>query len=394
MFSQQDIQRFRSHTAGVNKVIHLNNAGSSLPPDSVREAVIDYLEEEMTHGGYETHAKYLKEIECVYDSIARLINADRSEIAVLENATAAWHAAFHAIRFEDGDEILTCQTEYSSNYLSYLHLQKRINVMIRLVPNDASGQVDVNALDEMVNERTKLISMVHVPTNSGLVNPVEAMGAVARKYNVLYLVDACQSAGQVPLDVEKIGCDMLSATGRKYLRAPRGTGFLYVRKSRLAELNPAVIDLHSAQWTAANEYELRNDARRFENWESNYAGILGLKKAVDYILGIGMDGIWGRIQLLADSLRERLTELPGMTVHDIGAVQGGIVSFSVAGHSAAEVKSHLSEHDINVSWVGVPNARLDMVARGVKEAVRASVHYFNAEEELDQLVEKLVLLQQ
>ena len=224
MFSQQDIQRFRSETAGVSKVVHLNNAGSSLPPDPVREAVVSYLEEEMTHGGYETHAKYIDEIEGVYESIARLINADRSEIAVVENATAAWHAAFHAIAFEDGDEILTCQTEYSSNYLSYLHLQKKVSVVIRIVPNDVSGQVDVSALDSMVNERTRLISMVHVPTNSGLVNPVEAMGAVARKHNILYLVDACQSAGQVPLDVEKIGCDMLSATGRKYLRAPRGGG--------------------------------------------------------------------------------------------------------------------------------------------------------------------------
>lgn len=392
MFTENDIKRFRSETAGVNKVIHLNNAGSSLPADVVRESVLNYLQEEMTCGGYEVHAKYFEEIEGVYDSIARLLNADPGEIAVLENATVAWNAAFQAISFKEGDEIITCQADYSSNYLAYLHLQKKVGVKVKVAPNDEQGQVDVEALDQMVTDATRLISMVHMPTNGGLVSPVEAVGKVARKHNVLYLLDACQSAGQIMLDVKQIGCDMLSATGRKYIRGPRGTGFLYVSDRVKDQLIPAVIDLHSAEWTALNEYRWRDDARKFENWESNFAGILGLKKAVDYALDAGLESIWERVQFLGDMLRRKLETLDKVSVHDVGAVKGGIVSFSVVGYSAAEVKSHLKNHGINVSWLGTANARLDMEARAIKEIVRASVHYFNVEEELDELISKLKLL--
>lgn len=392
MFTENDIARFRSETAGVKNVIHLNNAGSSLPPDVVRESVLDYLQEEMTFGGYEVHAKYFEEIEEVYDAIARLINANRDEIAVLENATVAWSAAFQAIAFQAGDEIICCQADYSSNYLAYLHLQKRLDIKVSIAPNDEYGQVDVAAVDGMVTQGTRLISIVHVPTNSGLVSPVEAIGKVARKHNVLYLLDACQSAGQLPLDVEKIGCDMLSATGRKYLRAPRGTGFLYVSARVKDQLTPAAIDLHSAEWTATNAYRFRDNARKFENWESNFAGILGLKKAVDYTLETGIDDIWERIQLLGSLLREKLEKLDKVMVRDVGKVKGGIVSFSVEGHSADEVKNYLKTYGINVSWLATQNARLDMEARGLAEIVRGSVHYYNTEEELDELVSKLKLL--
>ncbi len=392
MFTEKDITRFRSETAGVKNVVHLNNAGSSLPPDIVRQSVLDYLQEEMTYGGYEVHAKYFDEIEGVYDSIARLINAEASEIAVLENATVAWSAAFQAISFQTGDEIICCQADYSSNYLAYLHLQKRLDVKVRIAPNDQFDQVDVAALEGLINETTKLISIVHVPTNSGLVSPVEAVGKVARKHQMLYLLDACQSAGQVPLDVEQIGCDLLSATGRKYLRGPRGTGFLYVSNRIKDQLRPAAIDLHSAEWTATNEYRFRDDARKFENWESNFAGILGLKKAVDYTLETGIEDIWNRIQHLGALLRQKLSTLEKVTVHDVGEVKGGIVTFSVTGYHPDQVKNHLKEYGINISWLGTPNARLDMEARGLTELVRASVHYYNTEEELDQLVARLGLL--
>lgn len=392
MFAEKDITRFRSETAGVKNVVHLNNAGSSLPPDIVRQSVLDYLQEEMTYGGYEVHAKYFDEIEGVYDSVARLINAEANEIAVLENATVAWSAAFQAISFQAGDEIICCQADYSSNYLAYLHLQKRLDVKVRIAPNDQFDQVDVAALEGLINETTKLISIVHVPTNSGLVSPVEAVGKVARKHQVLYLLDACQSAGQVPLDVEQIGCDLLSATGRKYLRGPRGTGFLYVSNRIKDQLRPAAIDLHSAEWTATNEYRFRDDARKFENWESNFAGILGLKKAVDYTLETGIEDIWNRVQYLGALLRQKLSTLEKVTVHDVGEVKGGIVTFSVAGYHPDQVKNHLKEYGINISWLGTPNARLDMEARGLTELVRASVHYYNTEEELDQLVARLGLL--
>ncbi|MBO3697963.1 aminotransferase class V-fold PLP-dependent enzyme [Fabibacter sp. E12] len=390
MFDAKDIERFREETDGVKEVIHLNNAGSALPPNVVRDAVVYYTAEEATFGGYETHSRYFEEIESTYDVIAQLINASREEIALVENATVAWNGAFQAIDWQDGDEIITNQSDYASNYISYLHHPRDLN--IKVIPNLPNGDPDLVALDKLFTDKTKLVSITHMPTNGGLVTPVEAIGKIARKHNVLYLLDACQSAGQYPLDVEVIGCDMLSVTGRKYMRAPRGTGFLYVRKSVLPKLRPFYVDLHSANWTGKDTYEIRSDARKFENWEGNRAATLGLKVACDYINEIGIENIWERVQQLGGYLRNALSTVDGVQVHDIGSIKSGIVSFTVEGHTANEVKEYLLERKINVSWNGVPNTYLDMTARGLNEIIRASVHYYNTEKEIDVFIKALVQL--
>lgn len=384
MFSARDIERFRNETDGVKKVIHLNNAGSALPPNSVRDAMVNYLTEEASYGGYETHSKYFEQIESTYDVIAQLINASREEIALVENATAAWNGAFQGIDWKDGDEIITNQSDYASNYIAYLH--HPCDLDIKVIPNLPNGDPDLEAFEGMFSQKTKLVSITHMPTNGGLVTPAEAIGKICRNKGVLYLLDACQSAGQYPLDVEALGCDMLSVTGRKYMRGPRGTGFLYVRKSVLPRLNPFYVDLHSANWTGKDSYEIRTDARKFESWEGNRAATMGLKVACEYILEIGVDNIWERVQLLGDYTRKALAGIEGVQVHDIGSVKSGIVSFTVEGKSADSVKEYLFTKKINVSWNGVPNTYLDMTARGLSEIIRASVHYYNTEEEIDQFI--------
>lgn len=387
MFSAKDIEKFRTETDGVQKVIHLNNAGSSLPPNAVRDAVIQYVAEEATYGGYETHTKYFEQIELTYDVIAKLINASREEIALVENATAAWNGAFQAIDWQDGDEIITNQSDYASNYIAYLH--HPCDLEIKVIPNLPNGDPDLVSFEAMITSKTKLVSITHMPTNGGLVAPAEAIGKICKKHDVLYLLDACQSAGQYPLDVRAIGCDMMSVTGRKYLRGPRGTGFLYVSKAVLPELSPYYLDLHSANWTGKDSYEIRSDARKFESWEGSRANTMGLKVACEYILEIGIENIWKRVQHLGDYLRTELSAIEGVHVQDIGSVQSGIVSFTVDGKPASEVKEYLSEKMINVSWNGVSNTYLDMTARGLNEIVRASVHYYNTEEEVDAFIKEL-----
>ncbi|MFT7270283.1 MAG: selenocysteine lyase/cysteine desulfurase [Candidatus Endobugula sp.] len=394
MLSEKDIERFRSETPGTKEVIHFNNAGSSLPPEVVRKAVNDYNNEEMTFGGYETNAKYLPQLEATYDSVATLLNANRDEIALVENATAAWNAAFQAIDWQNGDIIIATQADYASNYLSYLHLKRRCEIVIKVIPTLPSGDTDLNALEGMMSPQVKLISVTHMPTNGGLTVAAEAIGKIAKQQGILYLLDACQSAGQYPLDVEKIGCDMLSATGRKYLRAPRGTGFLYVRKAVLPMLTPYWVDLHAAQWTGESSYEIRKDARKFESWEASRANTMGLKAAVDYALAIGVDQIWGRVQGLSKRLRTQLEKLPLVSLHDISEVKSGLVSFTVEGFSAGEVKAYLAQHSINISWNDVSNTYLDMTNRGLKEVARASVHYYNTEKEIDRFVEALAKIKE
>ena len=384
-----DLERARRDTPGVNHVLHFNNAGSALPPRQVLEASIKHLQLEARIGGYEAAAEAHQAVERVYCAAAELIGAHPDEIAVIENATRAWDMAFYSIPFEPGDRILTAVAEYGSNFIPYLQVAEQYGVIIEVVPNDAHGQLSVDALKEMMDDRVKLISITHVPTNGGLVNPAEEIGAVAREAGVFYLIDACQSVGQLPIHVDAIGCDMLSTTGRKYLRGPRGTGFLYVRRGVLERLKPPLIDHHAASWVAADRYELRDDARRFENWETNYAAKIGLGVAIDYAMEWTMDSIWARIQDLADDLRRKLDAIPRVTVQDLGIVRCGIVTFTVDGANLDWLKDELAERRINVSISHAPSTLLDMQARGLDALVRSSVHYYNSEEEIDRFVETL-----
>lgn len=377
-----DIARVRSDTAGCSARTHLDNAGSSLPPRAVTEAVIAHLRHEEEVGGYVAEEEHVAALRDTYDACAALVGGTRDEIALAESATTAWQMAFHSIPFRDGDRIMTCVAEYASNYLAYLRLAQRVGVVVDIVPDDEHGQIDVTRAAEMVTDRTRLIAITHVPTNGGLVNPAEAMGAVARSHGVLYLLDACQSVGQLPIDVGTIGCDFLSFTGRKYLRAPRGTGALYAKAGSVAG-QPALVDLHSATWTAPSSYDVRPDARRFENYESNVAARIGLGVAVRYALDVGVDESWSRIRQLADRLRGRLRDIDGVTVRDKGAVQCGIVTFDVRSTDAAQVKAALARDHVAVNVTVRQSTLLDMTQRGIDSMVRASVHYYNTDDEID-----------
>ena len=388
--NQIDVARIRAETPGCSEVLHFNNAGSSLPPDAVHQAVVNHLELERTAGGYEAEARSQEKIERFYTAFATLLNCEPEEVAYVENATRAWDMAFYSIPLKPGDRILTAQAEYASNYLAFLQVARRQKIRIDIVPNDESGQLSIKALADMVDEDVKLIAITHVPTQGGLVNPVEEVGQIARKHQILYLLDACQSAGQLPLDVHAIGCDILSGTGRKYLRGPRGTGFLYVRKSLIEQLEPPFIDLHAASWVDKNHYEFRKDARRFENWESYVAGRIGLAAAVDYALEIGLTLIRDRVRYVADLLRERLADIPGVAVHDLGRERCGIVTFTKEGESASTLHKRLNAHGANISVSTARYARLDLDSRGIDELARASVHYFNTEEEVNQFCNLII----
>ncbi|GAA3857135.1 aminotransferase class V-fold PLP-dependent enzyme [Amycolatopsis tucumanensis] len=378
-----DIDTARKETPGCETVVHLNNAGASLMPQPVLDSVIGHLQLEARIGGYEAAAAAAEAVDGVYHSAARLLGCSTAEIAVVDSATRAWDLAFYSIPFRHGDRILTSEAEYASNFIAYLQVAERYGVRIDVVPNDESGQLSVAHLREMIDERVRLVSLTHVPTNGGLVNPAVEVGRVAREAGVLYLLDACQSAGQLPLDVNEIGCDMLSLTGRKYLRGPRGTGLLYVRAARLSELRPPMLDLHAATWVSRTGYRMRDDARRFESWECNYAAKIGLGTAIDYALGWGIDAIRARVTGLAEDLRDRLSELPGVRVRDIGAQRCGIVSCTVDALPADAVKATMAERGINVSVSRAPSTRWDMEARGLAEVVRVSVHYYNTVDEVE-----------
>jgi selenocysteine lyase/cysteine desulfurase len=385
LFSAEDVARFRSDTPGCAHVVHFNHSGSSLMPRPVVDAVIDHTNLEAEIGGYEAEDAVNARFLGVYESVARLLNAGAGEIALVENATRAWDMAFYAIPFAPGDRILTSVSEYASNVISFLQIAKR-GVTVEVVPNDEHGQISLEALGSMLDSTVKLVSVTHMPTNGGLLQPAADVGKLARANGSFFLLDACQSAGQVPLDVEELQCDFLSATSRKFLRGPRGVGFLYVREDVMDQLEPPMLDLHAAEWTSADGYRLRPDAKRFENWEKNYANHLGMGVAIDYAVDIGLERVWAQIERNAALLRGKLAGIPGVTVRDLGEVKGGIVSFEIQGHDPDAISETLRKRwKINTSGSGVSSTRFDMESRGIERMVRSSTHYFTTDDEIDLL---------
>ena len=386
-----DIDAVRRETSACNEVIHLHNSGAALMPDAVAEAVCAHIDLERRIGGYEAEEQAAQAIAGFYNGAAAMFGCADDEIAFMENATAAWNAVFYGIaqNLKPGQRILTGQAEYASNYIAYLQVAKQTGCSIEVIPNDASGQLDVDALEASMDGSVALISITHVPTSGGLVNPAAEVGKVARSHDVPYLLDACQSAGQMPLDVDEIGCDALSCTGRKFLRGPRGTGILYVRRSSLERLPPATLDLRGATWTSRQEYQMAPGARRFENWENNVAGQIGLGVAIDYANRLGLDAIYARIQSLAEGLRQQLTQLEGVRVLDLGTEKCGIVSFVKAGHEPAAVVAALREKGIHIGASNQSSTLLDFEARQLTELNRAGVHYYNSLDELDRFCAEL-----
>lgn len=378
-----DIIRARRETPGCTKVVHFNNAGAALIPSPVIEAVNAHFKLETEIGGYEAAEVSKQSIQQFYVAAARLINSTSSEIAFSENATRAWDMVFYSIPFKPGDRILTAKAEYASNYIAYLQVAKRLGVSVEVVPDDEYGQLSLSALEQMIDSRVKLIAITHVPTQGGLVNPAESVGKIASAKGIFYLLDATQSVGQMPIDVEKIKCDALCATGRKYLRGPRGTGFLYVKKSVIDQLEPPFLDLYAAPLVSRNQYQIKSDATRFETWERNYSNMLGLKAAMEYACAWGLDNIWERIQGLSSSLRNKLSLIPNVKVCDLGEKKCGLVTFTIEGMNSEKVSLKLRQNGINTSISRAEYARLDLEERGIANLVRSSVHYYNTEEEVE-----------
>lgn len=378
-----DVARARQDTPGCRTVAHFNNAGAALPPAPVIEAMIGHLRLEAAIGGYEAATRAAAEVDFTYAAIAQLLGCARQEVALVENATRAWDMAFYSMRFAPGDRILTSSAEYASNAIALLQVAQRTGATVEVVADDEHGQLDVADLGRRLDDSVKLVAVTHAPTHGGLLNPAVEIGRLTRDAGVPFLLDACQSVGQLPTDVTALGCDILSATGRKFLRGPRGTGFLYVSEALTDQLQPPFLDLHSAHWEAPDRYTVAPGARRFETWEGNVAGKIALGVAVDYALGWGLDAIEQRVGLLARRLRDRLAEHDGVTVHDHGERLSAIVTFSVGGVAAIDVAARLRAAGVNTSVTTAANSQFD--PRATHDLVRASVHYYNTDDEIEQL---------
>lgn len=379
-----DVMSARALTPGCDQVLHLDHAGSSLMSRAVLDTTIDHLRREAMVGGYRAAAEASDALSATYDGVARLIGCAPDEVALCESATRGWTSVVYSLPIAPNDRVITTRAEYGSNAIALLQLHRRTGCEIVLVDDDDTGAVDLSALAAALEQGpTAFVSLTHVPTQSGLVNPAAEVGRLCRDAGTLFVLDACQSAGQLPLDVAALGCHVLTATGRKFLRGPRGTGFLYVERALAHQLEPAVLDMFSATWTDPAHYELRGDTRRFELWESSIAGRIGLGAAVGEALTWGVDAIAERTGRLAAGLRDRLGGLDGVVVRDRGPELCAITTFTVEGIPAPQVAERLRERGVTVSVSVATSAQHDLPHRGLNAVVRASVHYLTTTDELD-----------
>ena len=381
-----DLGRVRADTPGCAGRAFLDSAGSSLPPSPVLDEMIGHLRREAEIGGYRAAAERADDLADVKVSLAQLLGAQPADLALVESASRAWADFFYAVPLASGDRILITEVEYASNAIAAFQRARSSGASVEVVPSNPIGEIDLDALHRMLDERVRLVSLVHAPTNGGLINPVREVVDLAHGVGALVLLDACQSVGQVPVDVRELGVDALSATGRKWLRGPRGTGFLYLRPELAQSMEPAALDLHGAQWAEETGYRLAPDASRFEFWECSVAGRLGLGAAIRYLLDLGIDEVASAVSARAEFARTELATLPGVTVRDLGGHRSGIVSFTVEGVDPNSAREVLADSDVTVTVSGRGSTWVDMTRRGLDGVLRASPHYFNTFEDLDRLV--------
>jgi selenocysteine lyase/cysteine desulfurase len=387
-----DVEALRARTPGCGRRLHLNNAGASLLAQPTLDAMTGHLRLEAEIGGYEAAAAAEEAIAATYVGLAELLGGRPEEVALFDNATHAWQAAFYSVPMRAGDRVLTGRNEYGSNVLAYLQVARRTGAEVVVVPDDEHGQLDTAALAGLIDDRTRLIGVTHVPTSGGLVNPAAEVGRIARDAGVPFLLNATQSVGQFPVDVQALGCDLLAATGRKFLRGPRGTGFLWVSDAMLDRLDPYVAEIRSATWDGGRGFTWVPGARRFETWESSYVNVVGLGAAVRQALDLGLDAIGARSTALGARLRQQLDQLPGVSTHDLGQVRCAIVTAKVEGRPAEEVAAALAGAGINVSTTVPEDTQFDTEVRDVHPLVRLSPHYYNTEEELDRAVAQVAAM--
>lgn len=393
-FTQQEVQTFRNETTGTSNVIHLNNAGSGLMPDIVTKAQLDHIKLESEIGGYEASAMKASAVLNFYTQAAKLFNCKPSNIAFAASATDAYTRALSSIPFQTGDVILTDCDDFVSNQIQFLSLQKRLGVKIVRINNATIGGVDLNDLEEKLQKyQPRLFAITHIPTNSGLVQPVNEISKIYQNYirhhegKTWYILDACQSVGQMKLDVADLGCDFLSITCRKFLRGPRGTGALYISDKALdAGLEPMFIDMRGAEWKQKDEYQQHPTAKRYEDWEFAYSTVLGSASAIEYCLAIGEDKIWQQVKLLSNRMRSQLTQIDKVRVLDKGPELCGLVTFHVQGSDPRLIVTELAKRKINVVASYRAFGIIDFDEKGVEWAIRASPHYYNTIEEIDKFI--------
>lgn len=384
-----NIEQLRKDTPHCNDLTHFNNAGAALPSKFVNESILEFLEAESRIGGYEIVEERAKQIGEFYTEAAALIKASPDEIAITDSASTAFSKAIFSIPFKLGDKIITSELEYGNNFLNYLKLKKEKGIEIITIRGNEASPISIEELKNAIDSKVKLIAITHMPTSSGVIAPVKEIGKIAKENGILYLVDTCQSIGQFPVYVDELQCDFLNATSRKYLRGPRGLGFLYVRKRILASLDPFSFEMLGAEWKSQERYDLNYSSKMFETYEKPYAFLIGFSAAIKYANQLGIENIWQRISYLSNYLREQLGNVSGVKLYDGSGLRSGIISFTKDGVDPFKMHKELQDKKINSSVLYQFTSLLEMQKKNLVNGNRLSLHCYNTKTEINKVVSEI-----
>ncbi|MDH0496021.1 aminotransferase class V-fold PLP-dependent enzyme [Comamonas aquatica] len=372
---------------------YFNQAAGGLMPGRVLQAVTDYMQREQALGSYVAAQQAQPQLQQLYVQLAALLHCQPTDIALTTGNTHGWCAVVGALPLKAGDRVLVTPGEWGGNYAMLLQLQARTGCVLETMPCTADGHIDLAALEAGLDARVQLIALTWVPANGSTVYDAQALGQLCARQGIPYIIDAAQALGHIPVDVQALQCDVLTAPGRKWLCGPRGTGLVYLKPGFAARLQPMTVDHVSCPITPSGPV-LRQDARMLEQSESSVALKLGLLAALDTAQAEGWAQRFAAIAERARQLRSALADVQGLRLHSLAAAPAdcGIVPFTLQGHTPAQVQQALLQCHIQVAASGMGFTPLDMQARGLGAVVRASVSAHTTDTDIQALVQALQAL--
>lgn len=370
--------------------VYVNSAAASPPPRQVVDTSIDYLQKTASLGPYlpSFREEVYQKIEETREKAAKFIGAKTSEMAFVKNGTEGINFIANGLTWNKGDEIILADIEFHSNYTPWLKLRDKKKVHLKIIKTDFSGVIDVNLIEQEISNRTKLITVSHLSNASGALQHIEKICEIAKKRDVLTLINASQTLGLIPINVQELDCDFLTGCGRKWLRGPEGSGILYIRESLVESIEPTIIGWGGTTWDfETNEYYYLSTARRVEAGCPIVPSILGLGAAIDYAQNIGIEEIVTKVEALTRYSFQQLSVIEGIAIYGPKNIENrlAIIPFNVEGLHPDEITNYLEKNNIIIES-GTFMANMLLQHYGINKMVRISPHYFNTKVEIDFIV--------
>ncbi len=364
----------------------MNSAGSSIMTDQTVEVITEYLKLEQRIGGYECMVQKAEDFEEFYTRTAQLINAQSvNEIAFTDGGSRGWNALINGIDLNKIDSFITLSSEYLTNISTLQICAEKYNKNLHVLPCSVNGDFDIRKLEKLAQSHKSCIAISQATAQGSITNPVESIGQIAKKTNSIYIVDATQSIGQIPLDVQAFQCDALTATGRKWLRGPRGTGFIYVKEG--APFSSNVIDGSSSKVLREDAHITVikvGSARQFEMWERNYGLMLGLSNAIFEYMTLGPEMVHQRILEYAEQIRAIVDSNPRLQLVGKTNSKSGIIGIVAQSDDCLEqIKSAFQTHDITFNLVY--EWACPLFFDGETKVIRLAAHHDVSSEHIDKV---------